>query len=102
MDERISTIEKELAVLTATQSEMKKALEEISHTLQQMLKLNTDTQVMRQRIEGMDRELAESFKRIHHRTDKLEETVRWISRTIVGSFITGLITLLFFAIKGKI
>ena len=99
MDDRIASIEKELAVLAATQSEMKTALQDINTTLNKMLKLQTDTEVLRQRLDGMDRELVESFKRVHIRVDKLDETVKWVSRTIIGTLITGFIGLVFYALK---
>ncbi|WP_281950286.1 hemolysin XhlA family protein [Nitrosophilus kaiyonis] len=99
MEERILKIEKELAIMASTQNEMKRALEEISQTLKEMLKLHTDTQLMRQKIESMDREVSESFKRVHKRTDKLEDNVRWVVRTIIGSLLTGFIGIMFYVIK---
>ena len=93
MDERINKIEREIAVMAATQHAMKNALEEIAATLKELLSLQGDTRVMQARINAIDSETREAFKRVYKKQDdalsltdarisKLENIVIWGIRSI--------------------
>ncbi len=47
----------------------------------------------------MDKELTQSFKRVHNRLDILEGNVRWVVRSIIGTFIAGGVSLLFYLVR---
>ncbi len=93
MEGRISKIEQELAVMAATQRSMKAALEEISHTLKELLSLQADTKVLQTKINNIDSETREAFKRVYRkqeedqtvtskRLDKVENILIWGVRSL--------------------
>lgn len=96
MEERINRIEKELALMSQTQKSMNENLNKISSTLDVLVQVQTDTKLQAQKIELMDTELRESFKRVYARIEKIENTGGWVAKTIIGSFLTSSIALVYY------
>jgi len=48
-------------------------LNHIAKSLAKLAEISTDHRLLEQRVQLMDKELRESFHRIHHRVDKLDE-----------------------------
>lgn len=94
-DSRIATMEKDLALIIQSQKEMSKNMELMAESIRGMVKANSEFMVTKERISYMDRELKESFERVHKRIDKTESALNkllWIVATpiilaIIGSII---------------
>jgi len=65
-EQRLSKIEKDMAVVS-------ESLLHISTTLEKMSDVHLDNKLLSGRFASMDRELADSFKRIHKRMDDVEK-----------------------------
>lgn len=94
MEDRINKIEKDLALMSQTQRLMSDSLSEISSTLKQISKVTTDYNVLEQRVQFMDKELTESFQRVHKRLDRIDAIhtkIIWLILTPVVVAIIGLV-----------
>jgi len=99
MDERIGKIEREIAIISQTNKVMGENITKMADTMNKLLELQTDTKLHSQRIELMDREAAEAFKRVYIRIEKLEQNHSWVAKTIIGAVITGAIGFVYFMAK---
>jgi len=71
--------------------EIKERLVKIETLLEQMTK-----------TDGLEREvIEEKIKVANKRIADLEDTIRWLWRTVMGSFLTGAIAILFSLLKLK-
>ena len=98
MEQRISKIEQELAIMATTQRSMKTALEDIASTLKELLSLQADTRVMQNRINTIDSETREAFKRVYkqhekdltnidRRLTKIENIMLWAVRSVFAGIV---------------
>jgi len=99
MEERINRIEKELALMAQTQKSMQESLKKISATLDILVQVQTDTKLHAQKINTMDIEIKESFKRVYKRIEKLEAADSWVAKTIIGAFLSGAIALVYYQVR---
>lgn len=87
--------------MSQTQKSMNENLNKISSTLDILVQVQTDTKLHAQKIDSMDTEIKESFKRVYKRIEKLEAADSWVAKTVVGAFLSGAIALIYyFARKG--
>lgn len=100
METRIVSIEIELAKLVQNQESMNENLRNISKTLEKIVELQTSTQLLNQRVGAMEANSKESFRRVYEKIEGIEGTHKWISRTIIGAVIAGIITGMYTITKG--
>jgi len=60
----------------------------------------TALQLLQERENTADIEIGANVKSNQKRLDKLDSIVTWVSRTVIGTLITGTIGLLFYIVKG--
>ncbi|WP_456322097.1 hypothetical protein [Hydrogenimonas sp.] len=99
MEARIVKIEIELAKIAQSQRSMDENLKSISSALNKFIELQTSTELLRQKIMVMDKDIAGSFKRAHLRIDKIDRAHTWVVRTIVGAVITSAVGSFYFSIN---
>ncbi len=99
MEVRIAKMEKEIALMGQTQQQMSQSLKSIAHTLEKISEVQLDTKLLEERMQHLDRDLVESFQRVHKRVDELEKSRNLIIKIVVGGFISALVT---FVIQGGI
>lgn len=87
---RIAKIERELALMSSS-------LEMISKILEKMSNVPTDTRVLEEKLTYMDKELQESFARVHKRIDEEANMRVWVTRIILGGILMAAVS---FIIKG--
>lgn len=97
MELRITKIEQEIALMAHTQKLMSDSLKTISVTLERISVVQLDTKLLEEKFGHLDKDLRESFERVHKRIDSVESTISWVSRIIIGALITAIIA---FIIKG--
>ncbi len=97
MEIRIAKMEKEIALMAQTQEQMSESLKSIADTLEKISGVQFDTKLLEERMQHLDRDLVESFTRVHKRIDELEKTRNLLVKIIVGGFITALVG---FIVKG--
>lgn len=90
MEVRISKIEKEVALIT-------QSLGSIAATLERISNVQTDTKLLEEKFLHLDKELQESFDRVHKRLDKREAMDTWLIRVVFGGLIMALTT---YIVKG--
>lgn len=69
MEQRLSKIERDMAVVSET-------LQHVSTTIDKMSDLHLDTRLLAERFSSMDRELVDSFKRIYKEINEVRETTK--------------------------
>ncbi len=95
----INRLEKDLSILQQNQEHINHTLEKLDGNITRLLQIQTSIQLHSQRMDLMDKELTQSFKRVHNRLDILEGNVRWVVRSIIGTFIAGGVSLLFYLVR---
>lgn len=90
MEVRIAKIEKELALMSSSLGMISKILEKMSN-------VPTDTRVIEEKLIYMDKELQESFARVHKRIDEEAQTRIWLTRVIIGGLLIAGVS---FIVKG--
>ncbi len=95
----INRLEKDLSILQQNQEHINQTLGKLDSNITRLLQIQTSIQLHSQRMDLMDKELTQSFKRVHTRLDILEGNVRWVVRSIIGTIIGGAIGLLFYLVR---
>jgi|GEM_PF-6955288 len=98
--QHVTRLEKDLSILQQNQEHINQTLEKLDSNIVKLLQMQTSIQLHSQRMDLMDKELSQSFKRVHSRLDILEGNVRWVVRSIIGALIAGVVSLLFYFVKG--
>jgi predicted nucleic acid-binding Zn-ribbon protein len=88
VEQRVAKIEAELAV-------MSQSLVSIAKTLDKMSSIQIDTRLLEERINHLDKELQESFSRVHNRIEEEANARTWATRVVVGGVMVGVLTILF-------
>lgn len=83
MEVRIAKMEKELGIMSASLTSISKALDRISE-------VHMDTKLLESKLMNLDRDLQESFIRVHKRIDEEKNARVWATRIIVGGFLLAL------------
>jgi hypothetical protein len=99
MDDKIAKIEQEQALLRQVQVQMGDTLSDISTLLKELMKVDTHTKLVDSKLSSLDRELKDSFQRVHKRIDSIDATRTWITRLVFGIII---VTVMGIAMKQKI
>lgn len=76
---------------------MSSSLTSISKALDKISEVHLDTKVLELRLENMDRDLRESFERVHKRIDEEASARMWATRVVIGGFLLALVS---FVLKG--
>lgn len=85
MEIRINKVEKDVALIT-------QSLHSIAETLEKMGDVQIDTKILEEKFLHLDKELQESFSRVHTRLDKQEAVTNWVARLVIGGIIVALMT----------
>ncbi len=88
MEIRIAKMEKELGIMSASLLSISKALDKISE-------VHLDTKLLEEKMAHLDRDLQESFARVHKRIDQEASARMWATRIIVGGFLAALVSFVF-------
>jgi len=91
MEERINKIELDLALMAKTQQTMSEALSKISISLDKYLLSTTEIRIVQQRVEYIDKEAIESFKRVYDRIEKIENILSKLTWLIITPLVLGLL-----------
>lgn len=86
MEDKVFKMEKDIALLVQNQNHMSKTLDLIVQQLAEKDNEESEIKLVRQRLELMDREIDESFKRADKRMSKIEAIPLGIAR-IIGTII---------------
>lgn len=84
MEVRIAKMEKELGIMSSSLTSISKALDRISE-------VHLDTKLLEERMIHLDRDLQESFARVHKRIDEEKHARMWATRIIVGGFLIAVV-----------
>jgi len=87
MEARIIKIEQELAIMAHTQQTMSDSLSAIASTLEKMSEIQLDTKLLEERYLHLDRDLQESFIRVHKRIDAEKDARVWTAKTVVAALV---------------
>ena len=90
MEQRIIKMEKEMAIMSTS-------LVSVSKSLERMSDVHVDTRLLDERLAHMDRDLKESFERVHKRIDEESAARNRVAWLIISGFIVALVGLV---IKG--
>ena len=74
-----------------------RTLSTVAETLDKMSDVQVDTKLLNERLMHMDRDLQESFARVHKRIDEEAAARRWLTRLAIGTVSAIIITA---AVKG--
>ena len=85
MEIRLNKVEKDVALITHS-------LHSIAETLEKMGDVQIDTKILEEKFLHLDKELQESFARVHARLDKQEAITNWVARLVIGGIIVALLT----------
>jgi len=91
MEDRINKIELDLALMAKTQQTMSEALSKISISLDKYLLSTTEIRIVQQRVEYIDKEAIESFKRVYDRIEKIENILSELTWLIITPLVLGLL-----------
>lgn len=91
MEDRIHKIEKDLAIMSLTQKTMGESLQKIAVTLERIASTHTEIRILQEKVNYMDKEVGESFKRVHKRQDDTDGILRKIMWLVVTPIILALI-----------
>ena len=99
LENKIIKIEQELSILNNAVEGIKTSLEKIDNSLALLVELQTETKLLDQQIQSLKDTSTTTHKSISRRLEKLEGTVSWIAKTIIGTLLTGSIGVLFFILR---
>ena len=97
MEIRIAKMEQEIALMAQTQEQMSQSLKSIATTLEKISGVQLDTKLLEERMQHLDRDLVESFTRVHKRIEEVEKSRNLLIKVIVVGFLSALVG---FAFKG--
>ena len=83
MEIRIAKMEKEIAL-------MSQSLQAVAATLEKMSKVQLDTMLLEEKFLNLDRDLQESFKRVHKRIDEEAQARAWVVKIVIGSVVAAM------------
>lgn len=98
--ERINKIEKDVVLISHSQKSIESALADISETLKEISKANIQAALTAQKVEVVHHETADAFKRVHERIDRLDTTLGWFWKTLIGAMAAGAVSMLIYLSKG--
>ena len=96
-DDRLRKLETKVEIMTHTQKTMGETLERIAKSFERMNAFYTEAKLLEEKYNSMDRELRESFKRVHTRQDKFDAIISrivWMAITpiilaVIGTYVKG-------------
>lgn len=88
MEARITKMERDFALMSQT-------LTSIALTLEKMSNVQVDTRLLEERQSHLDRDLQESFTRVHKRIDAERDARIWTGRTVIAAIVVGMTEFVF-------
>lgn len=76
---------------------MSNSLTSISKTLDRISEVHLSTKLLEEKFNHLDKELLESFERVHKRIDEEANARMWGTRLIIGTLLVGAVS---FVVRG--
>jgi len=90
-DDKVASLEIEIKIMANTQKQMSLTLEKMAKSLDSMNSFYTDLKLVQEKQQSLDRELSESFKRVHVRQDKTDATFTKLAWLVITPIVLALI-----------